>query len=162
MVPDEVKDCRFTFRQPDGSDAIQECEYKVSKDHRDNKAGKSHWTVSPDKELECFEKNYEEHWGSISCGEKSTDKAFGALIENGTAIILGKNRFDEDVRIARFKVYDQTEGQLKRQWHGYPSCYWRLDQDIPEDDFLRKFVRQNIISEANLKKIIRGQRCKSL
>lgn len=162
MLPDEVKPFKFVFTQPDGIEAIQECEYKVSKDHRDTSKGeKSQWTVTPDKEVECFEKNYEECWGSVDAGDKSTDKVFGVLIEGNVAIVLGKTRFDEDVHIARFKVYGQPEGVLTRQWHGYPSCYWRNDQDIPTDDFLRKFVRQNIISEANLKKIIRGQRCKS-
>ena len=161
MNVDEVKNCIFKFTHMDGETVTHECEYKVSSDHRNGKDNKSFWIVSPDKELECFEKNYEEYWSSITSEEKGKDKAFGALVENDLAIVLGINRFSEEVRIARFKVYTSASAQ-KRQWHGYPSCYWRNDQDIPDDIFLRKFVEMKVISDSNLKKIIRGQRCKHL
>lgn len=160
MNVDEVKNCIFEFTHQEGDTIIHECEYKVSMDHRNGKEDKSFWTVSPDKEVKCFEINFEEYWCSITNDDK-TNKAFGVLIENDVAIVLGTNRFDEEVKMARFKVYPSASAQ-KRQWHGYPSCYWRNDQDIPSDDFLRKFVRQNVISESNLKKIVKGQRCKYL
>lgn len=161
MTVDEVKTCKFVFVQSDGSIIQHECEYKVSMDHRNGKRKKSQWCVSPNKEVECFETNYEEFWCDVTHDVDSIVKAFGCLKENGEAIVLGKNRFDEEVRIARFIVYPSAD-LLKRQWHGYPSCYWRNDQDVPNSHYLNKWADMNIISESDKKKILRGKKCRKL
>lgn len=163
LKPGDSKPYALTVTKPDGAVEAHEGVYTVNAQHRKRMKKKSFWTVSPNAEVDCFETNYDWYWRGGDESKEMPKKYFGILVDiDNNFMPLGTNRQEEKVRIARFIPYNHEADGLNRQWHGYPACYWRNDQDVPSSDFLRGLVRRGLISGSDVDKIIHGQICRKL
>lgn len=127
---------------------VNKLRYIASSKHRETtNPKKSYWTIEYIEELQCF----------INCYQKDynyENLTWGLINENSILRVLGKNNFDEELKIAKF--IDSSQNDL---WHGYPADYRRKNQDRPNIDVLKKWVNENIITKAKMLKIRQGQKC---
>jgi len=124
----------------------QELTYLKVPYHRDGTVEKSQWTISENEEVDCFIESIQKKWSN---GETN----FGLRRnENDDLIYLGRNRFGEDLLIAKF-VNNSSN------WHGYPSDYIRNTHDIPNYSTLIDWRDRNLIRKSQMLKIKQGKPC---
>ena len=121
--------------------------YFISSQHRSKRPKKSFWLISITKEISCFKQ-------SMVSGWKNNDDAWGLYLSNGIALVLGKNKNGEEVKIAKF-----VNSSGINTWHGYPADYIGNTQDKPTTSILQMWVCLSYIGKADMAKILRGLKC---
>jgi hypothetical protein len=122
--------------------------YYISSAHRNLvTADKSKWTISVNKEVECFIEGQTSEW--------IEDNFSWGLKFNGNALEeIGVNTQNQVLKIAKF--IDSSNNNI---WHGYPADYIRKQQDRPSIAILSKWRERNIISKHHIVKIRQGKSC---
>jgi hypothetical protein len=122
--------------------------YQNHPDHRNNSAGKSQWTISEGDELSVFDLARTNSWLLAKCG-------WGLFMPNGTVSYLGLDqRHERPLFVAKFVAANQSI-----LWHGYPADHERHIQDRPSTEILRNWMDSELLPEAKIRKIGRGQPC---
>lgn len=126
--------------------------YTSVKQHRENvNVDKSLWTISIEDEIECFKRTIGNLWKDVDgkC-------AWGIhVLGNSLSIeILGKNRENEHLKIAKFVKDDYCES-----WHGYPADYRKKRNDKPPEKVLIEWRDKGYIKKHQIGKIRSGKVC---
>jgi len=108
---------------------------------------KSRWIVTVNEELDCFRGTVQNNWFDLNMG-------WGIHIPNNILLVLGKNIFDENLKIAKF-VQDENHNH----WHGYPADWQRKAQDRPPICILMHWRTNGLISKHKMAKIRSGKKC---
>jgi hypothetical protein len=132
---------------------IDEGRYYTSvKQHRENvNDDKSVWTITIEEEIFCFKRSIENSWIDI------TPKYAWGIHLIGSSIrleILGKNRENEYLKIAKFIKDDTSES-----WHGYPADYRKKKKDKPPEKVLLEWRAKGYIEKHHMGKIRSGRIC---
>ena len=98
---------------------------------------KSCWIINVEEEFECFKKCYNNKWFDEN-DDYEIAGGWGILIENKKVKILGKNKFNDDLKIAKF-----VDSENNGYWHGYPADYIRNIQDKPSTKILFLWYNDN-------------------
>lgn len=121
--------------------------YIISSQHRNNTNNKSKWSVSFSQEVACFRLAHLRNW----C---INFKGWGIIISKGEIIVLGRNRFNERIKIAKF-----IDSNTNNKWHGYPADYIRKVQDRPTLAVLLNWREKGYITKHQISKIRSGKKC---
>jgi hypothetical protein len=123
--------------------------YLVNPEHRNNNSCKSQWIITQTEEIECFRMAYNEGW-------TNQKEAWGLHYSLNAITYLGiaENR-TINLFVAKFK-----NDVHHNNWHGYPADYQRKPQDIPDKEILTRWMINNVLSKAKIRKIMAGQPCK--
>lgn len=123
--------------------------YSPNPEHRNNNPCKSQWIITEKEEIECFRVAYDKGW-------TNERDAWGLHYSQNTIAYLGiaENR-TINLFIAKFK-----NDVPHNNWHGYPADYQRKPQDIPDKEILSKWITNNVLAKAKIRKIMAGQPCK--
>jgi hypothetical protein len=108
---------------------------------------KSHWSITNEEQLKCFEKSLINNW-------LSDFRGWGLHIINNQINPLGYSKQGEQLKIAKF-----VDSYKSSKWHGYPADYRNNIQDRPSSDILRSWVNNNIIQKHQMSKIRSGKKC---
>ncbi len=121
--------------------------YKHKLDHRDATPGKSQWIISEVAERQSFADAMANTWVANGWG-------WGIHAPGGAVAILGVDRdHTTQVFISRF---DHAAGE----WHGYPVNY-KIPQQKPPATVLRDWLRKAFLGKAQVRKIVKGQPCRT-
>lgn len=117
--------------------------------HRDGTPLKSQWIIGHPEERICFINSYNRNWllDNIGWGLHFIDESVDYL---GVSHDRQRQLF-----IAIF-----MENQNQSFWHGYPADYQVNIQDIPSEEVLSKWLEDEILSPAKIRKIVRGKACR--
>lgn len=122
--------------------------YKINPLHRNGSTNKSQWTISENSEIQCFELARVSEW-------LLPRKGWGLYIVESKPEWLGVAQDHvTQVFIAKF-VHDENSSE----WHGYPADYRNNQQDIPEEKILKKWLLEERLLPAKIRKIAKGQPC---
>jgi hypothetical protein len=114
--------------------------------HRNRTPRKSQWTISENAELHSFEDAFNRTW-------LLSDIGWGLHFENNHPANLGVAQDHKtSVFVAKF-VND------KNTWHGYPADHQRNNQDIPDIQIRRKWLKENILPRRTVLQLGKGQPC---
>lgn len=108
---------------------------------------KSHWSITYQEQLNCFENSLTNNWLSNFMG-------WGLHIINNEIKPLGYSKQREELKIAKF-----VDSYKSSKWHGYPADYRNNIQDRPSSDVLRSWVEDGIIQKHQMSKIRSGKKC---
>lgn len=122
--------------------------YIVVKHHRYRTSPhKTRWTITPLKELQCFELAYSSGW-------MDTFACWGVHVVGGVADRLGINSRNEKLLFAKF-----VDSGQNCVWHGYPADYRRKTNDTPSYEILGEWRRRGLIDKRQIRIIKQGQVC---
>jgi len=114
--------------------------------HRNNTLEKSQWRIPKDAELLSFQTALDRTW-------LLSDVGWGLHFENNNPANLGVAQDHKTlVFIAKF-VND------RKTWHGYPADHQRNNQDIPDIQIRRKWLKENILPRRTVLQLGKGQPC---
>lgn len=135
-----------TINKPDGNNQVQviEC-YQIHPQHRDKTPNKSQWTISRAEELSVFANAVCEN--VIDNGQYM----WGIYIPGAEPEVLGVTKYGDKTKLAIF-----DNGKHNGYWHGYPADYIR-SQELPTDDVFDLWRDKNMLTKADINKIIKGQ-----
>ncbi len=136
----------YYLKCPNTGQSITYCHHPH---HRNNNPNKSQWTINTNQEASCFKSSYTNNWYVNS-------NAWGLhyLGEGISYLGVGEDR-NKKLFLAKFKKEPN-----KNFWHGYPADYQRNNQDLPDNDILNIWKSNNILTKAQISKIIQGKPCK--
>jgi hypothetical protein len=122
--------------------------YQHHPHHRNGIHGKSQWRIPELDERNAFDQARNRNWLTDACG-------WGLHTPNGIVSYLGVDQdHGRQLFVAKFIVSDAPA-----VWHGYPADHQRNPQDIPDNDVLRDWMRSRILTDAKVRKLMRGQPC---
>lgn len=126
-------------------------------DHRNRAPQKSQWTISEQQERDCF--------GNIlgliyMDGFGSPNGCWGLHIVAGRLAYLGESASDSSEPFRALFIAKFVDSNENDRWHGYPADHVSNTQDIPTSDWLMYWFEAGYISQSQLRKISRGQKCK--
>ncbi|WP_308131381.1 hypothetical protein [uncultured Flavobacterium sp.] len=121
--------------------------YYVSSAHRRIQRHKSRWTVTIDKEVECFIDSQTKSWIDATA-------SWGIIQEGNNLLVLGLNSQNEELKIAKF-IAKNNDGV----WHGYPADFNRKIQDRPAMSILQSWRTHGHIEKHHITKIRQGKEC---
>jgi hypothetical protein len=125
----------------------QGVDYTPNPLHRNWTSGKSQWTVQVAEEVAIFTNVHTSSWIEAGVG-------WGVYYNNGAIDYLGiAQDHITQVFLAKF-VSDQNT------WHGYPADHQRNRKDIPPPSITKRWLQNNILPRAKVRKILRGESCK--
>jgi hypothetical protein len=122
--------------------------YSVHPSHRNRAIGKSQWTVSETTEKNVFARMLDNEWiqGNVGWGvhvNRERLQYVGVSADGQRKLVLAKF----------------VDGNANNEWHGYPADHQRSNSDIPASEILKKWLSENIMSAAKIRKISKGQPC---
>lgn len=122
--------------------------YIIVSQHRLNiNKDKSHWSITFEEELKCFNNSLTNNW-------LIDFKGWGLHMINNEINPLGYSKQGEQLRIAKF-----VDSYKSSKWHGYPADYRNNIQDRPASDVLKSWVENGIIKKHQMSKIRSGKKC---
>jgi hypothetical protein len=118
-------------------------------DHRDGTGNKSQWSISQQQERNCFLRMHDSAWFLVN-------KGWGLHLVKKKPEYLGYRANSVQLLfIAKF-----VDGNNNSIWHGYPADHIRFpDRDIPIEYILLDWRNLGYLSNAKMRKIMKGQRC---
>ncbi len=125
-------------------------QYVINRHHRNGNVSKSQWTISEAEETGCF--NHAKDQGWIF---PQMERGWGLHIADTRPSWLG---IAQD-RATRLFIAKFVGNVSLGEWHGYPADYRRNNQDIPDEDVLRRWLSVDALSASKIRKIAKGQPC---
>ena len=122
--------------------------YRSNPPHRNRAPEKSQWTITRDQEIAAFELAWRRSW-LLSCA------GWGFHYEENRLEYLGVAQ-DHATRLFVAKFVCDSEPEL---WHGYPADH-RKQQDVPDEAILNRWLREDVLPAAKIRKLAKGQPCK--
>lgn len=122
--------------------------YSANPVHRNGTLGKSQWTIPvPDEDL-CFTRAVARGWilknvgwGLHDSGTEGQIDYLGVARDHRTLVFIAK--------------FIGNSGA----WHGFPADHQQSRLDIPDSEILKKWMVSKSLSNAKIRKIVRGQSC---
>lgn len=123
--------------------------YIFSNQHRIRQNNnKSIWQVNQNEEFDSFTLMCNENWIIDNV------KGWSVHRVNSRNEVLGINTRNEEVKIAKF-----LDSANNFQWHGYPIDYRFSVNDKPNAKILKQWVKDEIITKTQMRRILQGQGC---